>query len=512
MAALVAAAPIIVRGEVIGFLNVDSATPGFFTQIETEALRAFAGYAAAAIENARLYEAEQERRHVAETLRQASAVLSSTLELGEVLGLILQQLRQVIPYSSASVQRLQDDHLEIVACQGFEEPDKVVGLVFPLDPKFPNYRVVTTQAPLTIEDVVQDYPHFKDEADTYESGRICSWLGVPLMVKDEVIGMIAVDRVEVRPYTAEEAQLAMAFANQAAIAIENARLFEETERLKAFNESIVQGVAEVILIEDAQGILTFANQAAEELLGYTREELVGQHWSAIVPEDEREKVRQETAKRPLGIVSRYETALLSKEGRVIPAIISARPLFEEGKFVGVLSAFTDITARKRAEDMLRALLLIDELTGLYNRRGFWALSQQQLKMADRTKRRLFLLFADFDNLKGINDAFGHPEGDRTLIEVADVFRETFRESDIVARIAGDEFVVLAMETGGASADVLATRLRKDLEARNAREGRRYKLSLSVGVAHYDPEFPCSIDELIAQADRAMYEQKRGNRK
>ncbi len=257
-----AAAPIIVRGEVIGFLNVDSATPGFFTQAHAETLRAFADHAAAAIENARLYEAEQERRYIAETLRQASAVLSSTLELDEVLELILQQLRQVIPYDSVSIQRLQDDalsptserfrraqssrsiepskgeRLEIVACQGFEKPDKVVGLVFPLDPKFPNHRVVTTKAPLAIEDVTQDYSHFKDEADTYGSDRVRSWLGVPLMVKDEVIGMIAVDREEVRPYTAEEVQLAMAFANQAAIAIENARLYEQaqqeiTERVRA---------------------------------------------------------------------------------------------------------------------------------------------------------------------------------------------------------------------------------------------------------------------------------------
>jgi len=502
-----AAAPIVVRGEVIGFLNVDSATPDFFTQADAEALRAFADHAAAAIENARLYEAEQERRHVAETLCQATTVLSSTLELDEVLELILGQLRQVIPYDSASIQRLQDDHLEIAACQGFEEPDKVVGLVFPLNPKFPNYRVITTKAPLAIADVVQDYPHFRNEADTYESGRIRSWLGAPLMVRDEVIGMIALDRTEVRPYTAEEAQLAVAFANQAAIAIENARLFEKTEHLKAFNESIVQGVAEAILIDDAQGILTFANPAAEELLGYTCEELIGRHWTTLVPEEQTEKVQQQTAKRPQGIESRYETILLSKEGQSIPVIIGARSLFEEGKFVGVLSAFTDITAQKRMEDMLRALLLIDELTGLYNRRGFVALSRHQLKAADRAKRKMLLLFADFDGLKRINDNFGHQEGDRALIEVADVFRETFRESDIVARIGGDEFVVLAIETDRVDSKVLTTRLQENLAARNTRGGRRYKLSLSMGLAHYDPKHPCVIDELLAQADRAMYEQK-----
>jgi len=123
-----------------------------------------------------------------------------------------------------------------------------------------------------------------------------------------------------------------------------------------------------------------------------------------------------------------------------------------------------------------------------------------------------LLFADFDGLKQINDTLGHPEGDRALIETADVLRETFRESDIIARIDGDEFVVLAIETDGAPAEVLTARLQENLEARNAKGDLRYKLSLSMGLARYDPERGCSIDELVAQADRAMYEQKRDDQK
>jgi len=123
-----------------------------------------------------------------------------------------------------------------------------------------------------------------------------------------------------------------------------------------------------------------------------------------------------------------------------------------------------------------------------------------------------LLFSDFNGLKRINDILGHPEGDRALIETADVLRETFRESDIIARIDGDEFVVLAIETDGAPAEVLTGRLQENLEARNAEGDLRYKLSLSMGLARYDPERGCSIDELVAQADRAMYERKRDDQK
>lgn len=158
------------------------------------------------------------------------------------------------------------------------------------------------------------------------------------------------------------------------------------------------------------------------------------------------------------------------------------------------------------------LILIDDLTKLYNRRGFLSLAGQQLKAAGRAKRYLVVLFADFDSLKQVNDTLGHPEGDRALIETAEVLKETFRESDIIARIGGDEFAVLAIETNGSPIEVLAARLEENLDARNAREGQRYKLSLSIGLARYDYEHPCSIEELLARADRVMYERKRGSQK
>ena len=166
---------------------------------------------------------------------------------------------------------------------------------------------------------------------------------------------------------------------------------------------------------------------------------------------------------------------------------------------------------QRLEEMvaeLRDQALVDELTSLHNRRGFMFLAQQQLKLANRTKMGMLLLFADFDNLKWINDALGHHKGDLALIETANILKETFREPDIIARIGGDEFVVLAIEGRKDSAEMLISRLQGDLDTHNAKRKRRYKLSLSMGVERYDPECPCSIDELLAMADSLMYGQKR----
>ena len=164
--------------------------------------------------------------------------------------------------------------------------------------------------------------------------------------------------------------------------------------------------------------------------------------------------------------------------------------------------------RHRLLAELQRMSFVDDLTGLRNRRGFFALAEQQVKLADRTKNGFLLPLADLDGLKSINDAFGHREGDLVLIETASVLKETFRESDIIARIGGDEFAVIAIEAGPDSVEILRDRLSKNLEASNGGGSRRYTLSVSLGIATYDPEHPCSIDELLARADARLYEQKR----
>jgi diguanylate cyclase (GGDEF)-like protein len=163
---------------------------------------------------------------------------------------------------------------------------------------------------------------------------------------------------------------------------------------------------------------------------------------------------------------------------------------------------------QRLQVELRSLSLTDDLTGLSNRRGFMMLVEQELKIALRTKRGMFLLFSDLDDLKTINDTRGHSEGDAALLETANLLRETFRESDILARLGGDEFAVLAVETAEESVDILAARLQKNMAAHNACLNRSYPLSLSIGIARYDPDSPCPVEELLARADGLMYEEKR----
>ena len=153
------------------------------------------------------------------------------------------------------------------------------------------------------------------------------------------------------------------------------------------------------------------------------------------------------------------------------------------------------------------LALTDELTGLYNRRGFMALAERQLKIGRRSGRGMLLFVMDVDRLKQINDLFGHFEGDRALKHTADVLEETFRDSDVLARLGGDEFAVLAVEASGHSEATIKARLFECLKSMGAKPSR-CEISLSVGLARFDPCSRTSIGELMSKADQAMYEQKR----
>lgn len=160
--------------------------------------------------------------------------------------------------------------------------------------------------------------------------------------------------------------------------------------------------------------------------------------------------------------------------------------------------------RHRMQSALRSLSLVDDLTSLYNRRGFLTLAEQQMRLAERTETPILLIFADLDGMKGINDTFGHQEGDLALITVADILRKTLRQSDIIGRIGGDEFVAVATN-GPDGLGSINRRLNERLEEHNAQA--RYPLSLSLGHAFWRPGSSLGIEALLAEADKLMYENK-----
>ena len=157
---------------------------------------------------------------------------------------------------------------------------------------------------------------------------------------------------------------------------------------------------------------------------------------------------------------------------------------------------------------LLSLSLIDDLTGLSNRKGFLSLATQHVKLAQRTGKTFLIGFIDVDRMKHINDTFGHQEGNHALLETASVLRDSFRHSDILARYGGDEFAVLVSDAAEGSAAIVVDRVQERVRVRNVQPGRRYQLSLSMGMVTNGTKLLPDLEQLLHQADALMYRQKR----
>ncbi len=181
----------------------------------------------------------------------------------------------------------------------------------------------------------------------------------------------------------------------------------------------------------------------------------------------------------------------------------------ERKLAGALNKLKRSNRDKKGMiRQLESLSLTDDLTKLHNRRGFQLASQQCLDLALRNRTKTFLLFLDVDNLKGINDSLGHKAGDAALFKLAEILTRTFRKSDVIGRMGGDEFAVFLIDGSTQGVNTALDRLNGQIESYNATPGSRFHLSISAGVVSFDPESPCTMDELLLRADNLMYEQKR----
>lgn len=356
--------------ELLGYISVDDPSDRQMPTLDTvQALEILASVAATAVRNVRLYEVLQqelnERKRAEEVLRQrnrelellsrAGRTFSSTLDLDQVLVTVLEEMAHLLGVVASSIWLVDPDTGELICRQATGPQRKIVrgwrlapgeGLVG---------WVARNGKSLVVKDARVDKRHFKGVGD--QTGlELQSILSVPMRVKQDVIGVLQMGDTEADGFKPTDLTLVESLAVTAAIAIENARLYEETDRLRAFNEDIVQNMEEGILLEGTTGHITFANPKTAELLCYTPEELIGQHWTVTAAPEEAAKIEEEAAKRPQDITSRYETVLLTKEGQRVPVIVSATPLFDKGSFTGVLSTFTDITDRKRQETRLRDYL------------------------------------------------------------------------------------------------------------------------------------------------------------
>ncbi|HTE45599.1 MAG TPA: PAS domain S-box protein [Gemmatimonadaceae bacterium] len=270
-----------------------------------------------------------------------------------------------------------------------------------------------------------------------------------------------------------------------------------------------------IFHSDAVGEYTFVNERFCELTGIRPEEALGQGWQTIVDPDDRERVVDSwRAATSAGHPFEMEYRMRSVAGVTLWVDGRAEGVRDaKGVVTGYIGSVHDLSDRKRAEEALRTLSLRDELTGLWNRRGFIALGEQECRRARRTRTTVLVMYGDVNAFKTINDAHGHRAGDEALIAVATALSASCRNADVAGRIGGDEFVVLSVHDtpDGADAGEAAIRARLDARLQAASVGRDYTLTLSLGAARGSGA-DVSLDALLASADDDLYVAKRQRQK
>lgn len=376
-------APVQAGSEVLGVLTFYTTSPTKrFLERDVPLAAAIGREAGVSIQNSRLFASARHRAEEAETVREAVSAVSSALELNWVLDQIIKNLEKVVPFDSCAVFLQEGEKLRIVAARGFPDPSKVLGQTYSIDNPLTLDAFRTGKA-IILPDAAQD-PRFVGWGD---SSHVHGWMGVPLFARGAITGLLTIDSRTAGAYSPADANLAQAFANQAAIAIENARLFEKVQHLA----------------------------------------------------------------------------------------------------------------------------ITDPLTGLYNRRHFFDLARREFYRARRYNSGISLLMLDVDDLKLVNDTYGHIIGDQLVEFIGAQIREQLRQVDIPARYAGDEFIIALPETKLAGGLQVAQRIREHTSAGFIAEGQNLvPTSVSIGVSEMDAS--CfSLETLINRADQALYAAKQAGK-
>jgi diguanylate cyclase (GGDEF)-like protein len=557
--------PLIKEDTVLGILNVESPSRHSLREADMELLSAFANQVAVAIENANLFQAERDQRELAEGLREVGMAMGRSLDFEIVLDRLLDWIGRVVPFDSACILLADENSRQarVARMAGYdkfgEEVSRQAGLVTLDIPATTNLRhMVETGGPLVVSNT-DEYPGWlKDKT----AAHVQSWVGAPIFTKGKLAGFFSLDKFEPGYYRLEHAERLSAFAGQAAIAIENARLFSETRRraererllfaatrdftARLGEEAVLMAVA--MHMTNAMGVEECAisrwdpsDACVVTLLDYsTLAEFDCDIPETVYPLADFPATRAVIENRqPLLLhidepsIDRAEYDLLIEYGYdavlIIPLVAG-----QEAKVYGIAELYGSTGIHPLSESDLemvqslaaqaaaaldnarlyaevQRLAIVDELTSVYNRRGFFELGKREWERATRFKRLLAALFVDIDHFKLINDSYSYSIGDQVLRELAGCLRENLRETDLPGRYGGEEFIALLPETDLPAARNVAERVRRSVESMRVKTDLgEVSITVSIGVCQKTPEMP-DLEALIHRAGETLHEAKKGGR-
>jgi diguanylate cyclase (GGDEF)-like protein len=545
--------PIQFDQEILGVITVENPEIDAFGPDDYAMVTTASDQAALAIQNTRLLASEKQRRSEAEILRDATIGVSSDLDLDIVLDKILTQLAEVVPFDSTCIFLWKGDYLEAKAARGLPKPEEVVGNTYPANDEL--FKKVLLKKEVVIIGDIQEIPYFQGWGGTDE---MHSWMGIPLIVGNNVIGILTLDNKEVNAYDQEKVDIASILANQAAIALQNAQLY-----LNAKNAA-----EKLIILHEASQKITRSSFDPERTYVTIHEAasrlMPCEAFSITILDEEKDEIeavylvdrngRAPLTRIPSGeglsgyIISTGEPLLqhdyleseTMKDINVkhfgnpehIRAFIAV-PMKLGNKVIGMLSSQSYLPHKYTNQDqqmleMLAAhaaiaidnaklfarvqhLAITDSLTDVFNRRYFFDSAKREFYRARRYQHHLSIIMIDLDYYKIINDTYGHIVGDSALKIISKLLQDSIRGADILGRYGGDEFSILLPETDIAQAMEIAERLRRIIEETLIEvEGYSFTTTVSIGVATTNVS-TTDFSQLLLSADMALYDAKKGNR-
>ncbi|MCS6910108.1 MAG: diguanylate cyclase [Anaerolineales bacterium] len=552
----------------------------YFTPEEIALGEQAAGQIALAMAKARALETEREQRQLAEALRQVGLALSESLDIETVLDRLLDEIGRVVPYDSALIMLVEHSsqsslgRARVTRMRGYEQfgaqvVHDIAALSFEIETTENLRRMAETGEPLIIPNTAA-YPGWIKKVETSAYAR--SWAGVPIMAHGHVIAFFSLDKVEPDFYRPKHAERLAAFAGQAALAVENARLFAETQRRAEEQRILYEATREFTAgLEEEAVLIATARRLADALqtsgCTLSRWDRAQDCLVTLLSYDRtRGEIEARGTQYPLANYPTTRRVLETHRPMIIhaddpTADLSERAVLEKYGYASVLMLplgvgehtfglveisrraddppFTDASlqlarslsgpasvalenARLHAE--VKALSVTDGLTGLANRRAFDRALEREVARAQRYGNPLALIILDIDSFKQYNDAYGHLAGDARLKAIAELLRNNVRDLDLAARYGGEEFALILPHTKREGAVALAERIRaaaeqmaydeervtRDLTCATGHPSPIPGYTLSLGVAAF-PEDGQTPQSLLLAADEAELAAKRAGK-
>ncbi len=343
-------APLTIGKKAIGVISADSGHVNAYAKRDADILQSFASQAATAMENARLFKEEQHQRQMAESLQEVAKIINSSLDQSAVIARIMGRLQEIITYDSGAIFLKDDDAL--VLTDGVGVDDIHIGHRILLSAETPEVRVFKSKESHIIFDTFND-PGWES---WNEIPPIRSWMGVPLIIDQQVIGVLTANSVETDTYSRKDVQVLHTFANQAAVAIRNARLYQDIRREKQFFEAMLRNSPIAAIVSDADQKIVSWNPAAERLFGFTQNEAAGAFLDRLVTSEENYAEALAYSKQ---IATAGEQTIIhaltqrnQKNGSPVDVELFCVPVMIDGERIADLALYHDLTEIKQAEEAL----------------------------------------------------------------------------------------------------------------------------------------------------------------